>query len=182
MTEWNEDGVRAGDFEAFRQIVAALRSENGCPWDRKQTFESLKPCMINEMTEAVAAVNIYEETQDAENLCEELGDVLLQVVLMSQIAEEKGLFCARDVISGISRKMIRRHPHVFGEDASDGSGNTAGAALTAQEVPGRWEAIKQAEKKNQDPAGKQREKEAFLDAAQEITAHLEKRKSLTNEV
>lgn len=111
--EWDEAGVSAGRFEAFRQVVAALRSENGCPWDREQTFESLKPCMINEMTEAIAAINIYKEEKDAENLCEELGDVLLQVVLLAQIAQEEGLFQIEDVIRGISRKMIRRHPHVF---------------------------------------------------------------------
>ena len=111
--EWDKAGVSAGRFEAFRQVVAALRSENGCPWDREQTFESLKPCMINEMTEAIAAINIYKEEKDAENLCEELGDVLLQVVLLAQIAQEEGLFQIEDVIRGISRKMIRRHPHVF---------------------------------------------------------------------
>lgn len=111
--EWDEAGVSAGRFEAFRQVVAALRSENGCPWDREQTFESLKPCMINEMTEAIAAINIYKEEKDAENLCEELGDVLLQVVLLAQISQEEGLFQIEDVIRGISRKMIRRHPHVF---------------------------------------------------------------------
>ena len=111
--EWDEAGVSAGRFEAFRQVVAALRSENGCPWDREQTFESLKPCMINEMTEAIAAINIYKEEKDAENLCEELGDVLLQVVLLAQIAQEEGLFQIEDVIRGISRNMIRRHPHVF---------------------------------------------------------------------
>ena len=106
--EWDEAGVSAGRFEAFRQVVAALRSENGCPWDREQTFESLKPCMINEMTEAIAAINIYKEEKDAENLCEELGDVLLQVVLLAQIAQEEGLFQIEDVIRGISRNMIRR--------------------------------------------------------------------------
>ena len=111
--EWDEAGVSAGRFEAFRQVVAALRSENGCPWDREQTFESLKPCMIIELTEAIAAINIYKEEKDAENLCEELGDVLLQVVLLAQIAQEEGLFQIEDVIRGISRKMIRRHPHVF---------------------------------------------------------------------
>lgn len=110
---WDEFGVEAGQFEAFRQIVNTLRSENGCPWDREQTFESLKPCMINEMTEAIAAINLYKEEKDAENLCEELGDVLLQVVLLAQIAQEEGLFQIEDVIRGISRKMIRRHPHVF---------------------------------------------------------------------
>lgn len=192
---WDEEGVQAGEFEAFRQVVAALRSENGCPWDREQTFESLKPCMINEMTEAIAAINIYTEEKDPENLCEELGDVLLQVVLLSQIAQEEGLFQIEDVLRGISRKMIRRHPHVFPDPDSEimklvtesgqkenrcsesGQKETertqSGQVLTAGEVPGRWEAIKQAEKKNRSPQQRQKEKAAFKVAAAEIMCHLE---------
>ena len=75
-------------------------------------------CMINEMTEAVAGIDLYKATGNPENLCEELGDVLLQVVLLSQIAEEEGLFTIENVIEGISRKIIRRHPHVFGSGSS----------------------------------------------------------------
>ena len=92
--------------------------------------------MIHEMTEAVAAVNLLSETGDPDNLCEELGDVLLQVVLQSQIAEEEGLFSLDDVIRKAGEKMLRRHPHVFSSEASP----------EKEEVPGRWEAIKQAEK------------------------------------
>lgn len=180
---WDEEGVQAGKFEAFRQVVAALRSENGCPWDKEQTFESLKPCMINEMTEAIAAINIYMEEKDAENLCEELGDVLLQVVLLSQIAQEAGLFQIEDVIRGISRKMIRRHPHVFPDPDSEimklvaESEQKEGkcSVLTSGEVPGRWEAIKQAEKKNKSPLQKKKEKAAFKVAAAEIMCHLEEK-------
>lgn len=161
--KYDEAAVEAGNFSAIRQVVAALRDEDGCPWDRAQTFESLKPCMVNEMTEALAAINIYHETEDAENFCEELGDVLLQVVLLSQIAEEAGLFTVEDVIRGISQKMIRRHPHVFGE---------APRAADKEEVPGRWEAIKRAEKKNRTPEQKQKEKEAFQVAAGEVIALL----------
>ena len=102
------------DFESFRQIIETLRSENGCPWDRAQTLESLKPCMVNEMTEAIAGIDLYRKSGNAENLCEELGDVLLQVVLLSQIAKEEGLFDIDDVIRKISKKMVHRHPHVFG--------------------------------------------------------------------
>lgn len=161
--KYSETEVEAGSFAALKQIIAALRGEDGCPWDRAQTFESLKPCMVNEMTEALAAIDIYQETGDPENLCEELGDVLLQVVLLARIAEEAGLFNAEDVIRGISRKMIRRHPHVFEE----GQG-----VSEKEEVPGRWEAIKRAEKKNRTPEQKQKEKEAFRAAAGQVAALL----------
>ncbi len=163
--KWNEEGVQAGSFDAFRQVVAALRAEDGCPWDREQTFESLKPCMINEMTEALAAIDLYAKTGETDNLCEELGDVLLQVVLLSQIAEDEGLFCIDDVIRGISRKMIRRHPHVFGEEAENGR-------MMTQEVPGQWAAIKRAEKKSRTPQQEQMEKEALRAAADGIIRHL----------
>ena len=106
-------------FDDYRGIIRALRDpEKGCPWDKAQTHESLKPCMIHEMTEAVAAVNLLSETGDPDNLCEELGDVLLQVVLQSQIAEEEGLFSLDDVIRKAGEKMLRRHPHVFSSEAS----------------------------------------------------------------
>lgn len=156
-------GVEAGEFEAFRHVVAELRGEHGCPWDRAQTFESLKPCMVNEMTEALAGIDLYQATGDAENLCEELGDVLLQVVLLSQIAQEEGLFSIEDVVRGVAQKMIRRHPHVFGSDT-----DTPGK----DEVPGRWEAIKQAEKKNRTAEQERREKEAFAAAAGWVQRHL----------
>lgn len=98
-------------FEDLVGIIAELRSEHGCPWDKAQTFESLKVCLANETQEVFEAV----DNQDMENLCEELGDVLLQVVLNSQIASEQGLFTIDDVIDGLCRKMVRRHPHVFGD-------------------------------------------------------------------
>lgn len=98
-------------FEDLVDIIAQLRSDHGCPWDKAQTFESLKVCLANETQEVFEAV----DNQDMENLCEELGDVLLQVVLNSQIAREQGLFTIDDVIDGLCRKMVRRHPHVFGD-------------------------------------------------------------------
>ena len=97
-------------FDELRGIVAKLRSEEGCPWDREQTFESLKKCLADETEEVFEAV----DNKDMENLCEELGDVLLQVVLNSEIASEQGSFTIDDVIDGICRKMFRRPPHVYG--------------------------------------------------------------------
>ena len=89
-------------FDELRGIVAKLRSEEGCPWDREQTFESLKKCLADETEEVFEAV----DNKDMENLCEELGDVLLQVVLNSEIASEQGSFTIDDVIDGICRKMV----------------------------------------------------------------------------
>lgn len=119
-------------FEEFVKVVAELRSEHGCPWDRAQTFESLKKCLTDETEEVLQAV----DNQDMENLCEELGDVLLQVVLNSQIASEMGLFTIDDVIDGVCRKMIRRHPHVFGD----------AKAATPEESLDLWKKIKEEEK------------------------------------
>ena len=98
-------------FEDLINIIAELRSDHGCPWDKEQTYESLKKCLADETEEVFQAV----DNKDMENLCEELGDVLLQVVLYSQIAKEQGGFTIDDVIEGISQKMVRRHPHVFGD-------------------------------------------------------------------
>ena len=119
-------------FEELVGIIAKLRSPEGCPWDRAQTFESLKKCLAEETEEVFQAV----DHQDMENLCEELGDVLLQVVLNSQIAKEKGAFSMEDVIDGLGRKMVRRHPHVFGDVKVNSI--EEGAAL--------WQQIKMQEK------------------------------------
>lgn len=97
-------------FDDLVHIIAELRSDHGCPWDRKQTYESLKACLKEEAQEVFDAV----DNNDMENLCEELGDVLLQVVMNSQIAREEGAFTIEDVVNGVCEKMIRRHPHVFG--------------------------------------------------------------------
>ena len=109
-------------FEELKGIIAKLRDpEKGCPWDREQTFESLKQYLDNESREVMEAV----DHKDMENLCEELGDVLFQVMIYSQIGEEKGLFTIDDVIDGICRKMVYRHPHVFGNlklDSAEESG------------------------------------------------------------
>ena len=120
-------------YEQLLDIIAELRSDHGCPWDRAQTHESMIKCMRDECEEAIAAI----ENKDDENLCEELGDVFLQVLLHAQIAREEGRFDMSDIIDGLARKMIRRHPHVFGN---------ARAAATPEEGLANWEAIKEQEK------------------------------------
>lgn len=125
-------------FEEFTDIIKSLRSENGCPWDREQTHNSLKPCMTEEAAELLAAIRIYDTTGNWENMREELGDILLQVVMHSQIAKEEGLFNIEDVITEVSEKMIRRHPHVFGDVKAE----------TADEVLSNWDDIKKKEKEN----------------------------------
>lgn len=127
-------------YEEFLEIIAALRGENGCPWDRVQTHDSLKPCMMEEAAELLASIRIFDRTGNPENMIEELGDVLLQVVMHAQIASEEGLFTMEDVVNEVSRKMVRRHPHVFG----------TGNADTPDEVLVNWEEIKKEEKKGKD--------------------------------
>ena len=123
-------------FEELVSVVKILRSEQGCSWDRKQTFESLKPCILDEAREVAEAV----DKQDMDNLCEELGDVLFNVLIYSQIAEEKGCFELKDVVDGVCEKMIRRHPPVFGEQKR----------LAAEESLDLWNTIKKQEK-NKNP-------------------------------
>ena len=98
-------------YDDFLEIIAKLRAPGGCPWDQKQTHESLKECLLEESNEVLTAI----DSKDDENLCEELGDVLLQVVMHAQIAAEEGRFTMEDVVQGVAEKMVRRHPHVFGD-------------------------------------------------------------------
>ena len=114
-------------FQDLINITAKLRSEEGCSWDRAQTHESLKPYLTEESGEVLQAI----DRGDMENLCEELGDVLFQVMLHSQIAAEAGDFTIEDVIDGICDKMVFRHPHVFGGENAAGKG---GRALTWEEL------------------------------------------------
>ncbi len=123
---------RKKTFGDLVEVMRRLRAEDGCPWDRQQTHESLRKWLIEESYEAVDAI----DRGDLDGLCEELGDVLLQIVFHAQIASETGVFDADDVVQTIVEKLIRRHPHVFG-DAS---------AADPQAVERNWEAIKQAEK------------------------------------
>ena len=129
-------------YEEFLEIIRMLRGEGGCPWDREQTHQSLKPCMTEEAAEVVAAIRIFGQTGDCENLVEELGDVMLQVVMHAQIGSEEKLFDMEDVIDGVARKMVRRHPHVFGEVKVDGSA----------QVLDNWEDIKKKEKEGRASA------------------------------
>ncbi len=121
------------DIDEFREIVHILcNKDEGCPWDSSQTIESLKPCLINETNEVIEAI----DNDDHENLCEELGDVLLQVVIQSEFAERYGWFNFDDVVQGVADKMIRRHPHVFTEEQFD----------SVDAIRERWYAIKAREK------------------------------------
>lgn len=135
-------------FAAFVDTIAALRAPNGCPWDREQTHESIARNMIEEAYEAVDAI----EQHDTTHLREELGDVLLQVVLQSQIAADAGEFTVADVCRDVNAKMIRRHPHVFGE----------AAAGSAEDVLSIWDNVKLAEKSAADAQAE--EPEGLLDS------------------
>ena len=124
------------DWTTFRQIIATLRGPEGCPWDQKQTHESLKKYLLEEAHEYLAAV----DAEDDFGMIEELGDVLLQVFLNAQIGEDLGYFTLEDVLASISEKMIRRHPHVFSDVSVE----------DADEVVANWEAIKAKEKDMRD--------------------------------
>lgn len=128
--------------EQLQDIVRTLRSEHGCPWDRKQTHESIKPGCIEEAVEVLCGINILKATGRVENLREELGDLLLQVIFHAQLAEEAGLFTLEDAARAAAEKMVRRHPHVFGEPVKDAAGKslTEWTAIKAWEKRGReWE-------------------------------------------
>ena len=120
------------DIQDLRRIMALLRAPGGCPWDREQTHESIRRNMLEEAYEVVEAI----DEQDPEHLKEELGDVLLQVVFHAQMAREEGLFTFDDVVDGVAKKMVFRHPHVFGQAHAD---DCAQALDT-------WDAQKQVEK------------------------------------
>lgn len=128
--------------EQLQDIVRTLRSSDGCPWDRQQTHESIKPSCIEEAVEVLGGINILKETGKADNLCEELGDLLLQVIFHAQLAQEEGLFTLEDVVKAAAEKMVRRHPHVFGAPVKDAAGKplVEWAEIKAWEKQGRaWE-------------------------------------------
>ncbi|MGD8192533.1 nucleoside triphosphate pyrophosphohydrolase [Brevibacillus ginsengisoli] len=135
-----EPAVKYRQFSQLKEIVAILRSPEGCPWDREQTHQSIRKNMIEEAYEVVETI----DDDDPDAMCEELGDVLLQIMLHSQMASEVGDFTVEDVIATLNKKLIRRHPHVFGtKEAND-----------SDEAFANWEQIKAEEKaaKGQDPA------------------------------
>ena len=136
-------------FETLLRLMERLRGPGGCPWDREQTIESLRPYLIEETYEVLEAI----ERRDWAHLPDELGDLQLQIVFQAQIASEEGHFTINDVLDRISDKLVRRHPHVFGSESLG----------TAGEVVHRWEQIKQQEKRAPDgnAAG---QAEAMLDA------------------
>ena len=152
------------EIERLKDIVKTLRSENGCPWDKAQTHESLKAACIEEASEVICGINILKETKDPENLKEELGDLLLQVMFHAVIAEEEGLFTFDDIAKTVSEKMLKRHPHVFGDMKY----------ASEEELREAWNEIKKEEK-----AGKEWQEEylksAFKEASELIT-RAEKRK------
>ena len=127
-------------FDELREVVRALRAEDGCPWDREQTHVSLKAACIEEAAEVIGGINAYEATGNPDNFKEELGDLLFQVLMHAQIAEENGAFTLEDVVIGIKEKMIRRHPHVFGDTKVSGT----------SEVLVNWEEIKRKEKEGKE--------------------------------
>jgi tetrapyrrole methylase family protein/MazG family protein len=141
LQETAGQGRTDGDYslEPLVNILDKLLSPEGCPWDRQQTHFTLKPCLLEEAYEVIEAIN----AEDMKQLKEELGDVLLQVVFHAALAEQKGEFDLHDVVMGITNKMVRRHPHVFGEVTVRGT----------EDVLKNWEEIKKAEKGNNRTGG-----------------------------
>ncbi len=127
--DWNQKETFT--FDDLMQIVSLLRAPDGCPWDREQTHTSLRNNLVEEAYEVCEGI----DQKNSPLLCEELGDVLLQVVFHSLIAEEEKTFTTEDVISGVCKKMIRRHPHVFGGERAD-----------IKNLQDNWDAIKRKEK------------------------------------
>ena len=122
-------------------LMEQLRGSEGCPWDKKQTHESLRPYVVEEAYEVVEAI----DNENREEICEELGDLLLQIIFHSQIARENGQFTFDDVVKGISDKLERRHPHVFGDEQ----------AMTEEEALVHWERMK-VEKEGKDKSKRHR--------------------------
>jgi MazG family protein len=129
------NGETAGDkFQKLVGIMAQLRGEGGCPWDREQTFDSIKPYTLEETYEVLQAI----DERDWDGLAEELGDFLLQAVFYAQMASEQNLFRIESALDAINAKLVRRHPHVFGEES----------ARSADDVKQIWGRVKDAEKKD----------------------------------
>src|SRR5678810_129030 len=138
-------------FNDLIALMDRLRSPNGCPWDREQTYGTLAPMLLEEAYEAFEAVELAREGEPNE-LRDELGDLLFQIVFYSQVAREQGDFTIDDVTTAIHDKMVRRHPHVFADARADNSA----------EVLRNWEAIKAEEKRASQPNGSNK-KTSLLD-------------------
>lgn len=136
-------------FDDLVKIMATLRSPEGCPWDRQQTHQSLLPYLVEESHEYIDAA----QANDKVHMAEELGDVLFQIVFHSQVAKENGDFAIDDVVQGICEKMIRRHPHVFGDVKVENEKDFLDVN-NPNGLRSRWETIKAAEKNNLSMAGK----------------------------
>ncbi len=119
-------------FAGLRRIIATLRGPDGCPWDRVQTHQSLAPYLLEETHETLEAL----DSGDPGKLCEELGDLLFEVLIQVQLAEEAGEFTMRDVVAGINDKLLRRHPHVFGDAVAE----------TPEAVVEQWDELKAGER------------------------------------
>jgi tetrapyrrole methylase family protein/MazG family protein len=132
----NAENAHTDAFQQLVELMSTLRGPDGCPWDRKQTAESLKPFLVEECYEVIDAI----EDGAPDKVRDELGDLLFQIVFHARLAEEAGRFTIHDVITAIREKMIRRHPHVFGSEA----------ASTPDEVAANWEEIKRREKGYED--------------------------------
>ncbi len=130
-------------FDELVRLMAKLRAPDGCPWDRKQTHESLKPYLVEEAYEVLETI----DRKDPENLREELGDLLLQILFHAQIGTEAGRFTIDEIMQHLAEKLVRRHPHVFG------SSTEGGDPLHADEVYARWEQIKRDERKQAGQSG-----------------------------
>lgn len=130
----------AENFLALLEITKRLRSPDGCPWDQKQTPQTFKHYLLEETQELLEAIN----ADDPSHICEELGDLLFQIIFLSNLYQEKNLFTLAEVIDSITTKMIRRHPHVFGE----------ATVASEQELRQQWQRIK-----NQENAEKLQAKE-----------------------
>ncbi len=137
-------------FQESVAIMARLRAPGGCPWDREQSFDTIRKYTLEEAYEVFDAI----ERRDFPHLAEELGDLLLQVLFYAEMAANEGHFTIADVLDHLNRKLIRRHPHVFGEEASRAAGNEAQVDASvegsATKVLRNWEEIKAAEKVRHD--------------------------------
>ena len=141
MHEIKAECQTVSELQRLMEIMAHLRSPEGCPWDQEQTHETLTRCLVEEVSETLEAI----DEKDMELLEEELGDLLLQVVFHAQIAKENGNFDMEDIARGISDKLVRRHPHVFGDEK--------GTIDQADQVVDRWEQVKAEEKKQKGESG-----------------------------